>query len=57
MRVVFSRFVSDQSGATLIEYALIGSLISVAIVMGAMSVGSSINTMLSDVADSLLNPK
>jgi pilus assembly protein Flp/PilA len=56
MRVAFLRFVSNQSGATAIEYALIGSLVCVAIVVGAMSVGGSINTMLTSVANSFVNP-
>ena len=37
------RFLSDTSGSTALEYALIGSLISVAIVVGVTNVGSSMN--------------
>lgn len=44
MSKVFARFMNDESGATAIEYALIGCLISVAIIVGATSVGGSLNT-------------
>ncbi|MEX0852500.1 MAG: Flp family type IVb pilin [Bauldia sp.] len=46
------RFLRDTSGATAIEYALIGSLLSIAIVVGATALGSHLNTMYRDVADS-----
>ena len=36
-------FISDQSGATAIEYALIAALISVVIVGALTGVGSSLN--------------
>jgi pilus assembly protein Flp/PilA len=39
------RFVKDQSGATSIEYALIGTLISVAVIVGALSLGTQLNVM------------
>ncbi len=35
-------FLRDESGATAIEYGLIGALISIAIVAGATQVGSSV---------------
>jgi pilus assembly protein Flp/PilA len=40
-----SRFLRDESGATAIEYALIGSLLSVAIIIGAAALGSKLNIM------------
>ena len=39
----FKKFLSNCSGSTALEYALIGSLISVAIVVGVTNVGSSLN--------------
>lgn len=39
------RFLSDTRGSTAIEYALIGSLISVAILIGVTNTGSSMNTV------------
>lgn len=36
-------FLSDQSGTTAIEYAIIASVISIAILASAMSVGTALN--------------
>jgi len=38
-----ARFVKNESGATAIEYGLIATLISVAIITGATSLGTSLN--------------
>jgi pilus assembly protein Flp/PilA len=40
------RFWKDRSGATAIEYGLIGVLIAVAIITGATSIGTAVNNML-----------
>lgn len=40
----------DESGATAIEYALIASLIAVAIISGARSLGTSVNAKLNAIA-------
>ena len=45
------RFLTDKAGATSIEYALIGSLLSVAIVAGAIALGSAVNSTLQGIAD------
>lgn len=50
MKKLLSKFASDESGATAIEYGLIGALISVAIILGAGAVGSAINGKFSYVA-------
>ncbi|TGV73623.1 Flp family type IVb pilin, partial [Mesorhizobium sp. M00.F.Ca.ET.149.01.1.1] len=39
MQLVIERFHADESGATAIEYALIGVLVAVAILVGATSLG------------------
>ena len=39
------RFIKDCKGTTAIEYALIGSVISVGIIVGATNVGSSTNNV------------
>lgn len=49
-------FVADESGATAIEYGLIASLIAVAIIAGAKSLGSQINNTFNSVANSMANP-
>ncbi len=47
MAGLFARFWKDKSGATAIEYGLIGVLIAVAIISGAAAIGTSVNNMLS----------
>ena len=49
----FARFVSDESGATAIEYGLIASLISVAIVAGAKSLGTNVSGTFSNVSGNM----
>ncbi len=44
------RFARDERGATAIEYALIASLIAMAIVTGVTMVGTALNTKLANVA-------
>jgi pilus assembly protein Flp/PilA len=43
MNNLFARFLKDESGATAIEYGLIAALISVGIIAGATTLGTSIN--------------
>ena len=45
MTKLFSRFAKDESGATAIEYGLLGSLIALAIIATVRSLG----TTLSDI--------
>lgn len=40
---MFLRFLRDESGATAVEYGLIAGLISVALVAGATTIGSTLN--------------
>ena len=55
MKSKFYRFVKDKCGATAIEYALIASLISVALIGGAATLGNTINTTLDGAAQHLKN--
>ncbi|WP_184873635.1 Flp family type IVb pilin [Mesorhizobium sangaii] len=43
MQNVIARFIQDESGVTAIEYALIASLIALAIITGAGALGNSVN--------------
>ena len=56
MKSVSRSFLSDESGATAIEYGLIASLIAVAIIVGAKALGSQINNTFNSVANNLANP-
>jgi pilus assembly protein Flp/PilA len=46
-------FVVDESGATAIEYALIASLIAVAIITAVSTVGGKVSTVFTEVGNSL----
>ena len=50
MQTLFSRFARDESGATVIEYALIAMLISTTIVFALMSLGTQLGETFDTVA-------
>jgi pilus assembly protein Flp/PilA len=52
MKNVVARFLKDESGAAAIEYALIASLIGLAIVVGATALGGAIDAKFSNIAGS-----
>jgi len=47
---VIARLLRDCSGTTAVEYAIIGSLISIALVAAAVVIGVSLNGMLANVS-------
>jgi pilus assembly protein Flp/PilA len=49
----FRRLLRNESGAAAIEYALIATLIGVAIIGGATAIGSSVSSVFNDVANRL----
>jgi pilus assembly protein Flp/PilA len=53
MRHFMSRFITDESGATAIEYGLIASLISIVIITAVASIGTNLNTKFSTIATAL----
>jgi pilus assembly protein Flp/PilA len=53
MRQLCSRFLSDQSGATAIEYCLIAVGISIVIITAVNGIGSTLNTNFTSVNSSL----
>jgi pilus assembly protein Flp/PilA len=53
MRPLFARFLSDQSGATAIEYCLIAAGLSIVILAAVNGIGSTLNTKFSSVNSSL----
>ena len=53
MKNLFSRFVSDESGATAIEYGLIAAGIAVAIILAVQSLGTKLNTVFGSVSSAL----
>jgi len=53
MFAMIKAFVSDESGATAIEYGLIAALISVAAIVAIQSLGSSLTGMFTFVSTSV----
>ncbi len=53
MQNLFSRFVSNESGATAIEYGLIAALISVVIITAVTTLGTNLSTVFTKVATTL----
>jgi pilus assembly protein Flp/PilA len=49
----FARFVTNESGATAIEYGLIAALIAVVIITAVTAVGTSLSTTFTTVSGSL----
>ena len=44
---------SDTSGVTAMEYALIGSLIAVVIILAVTTLGTNVNTVFQTIANAL----
>ena len=57
MKTLFSRFAKDESGATAIEYGLIGTLIAVAIIVGATALGTRLNLVFAELSDEMIAPE
>jgi len=53
MLSLFRRLARDERGATAIEYTLIASLIAVAAIASARTVGSKVSNVLTNVANSM----
>jgi pilus assembly protein Flp/PilA len=53
MRQLVSRFLSDQSGATAIEYCLIAVGLSIVIITAVNGIGTTLNTKFTSVNSSL----
>ncbi|WP_083220119.1 Flp family type IVb pilin [Hoeflea olei] len=55
MKSLAYKFLSDEGGATAVEYGLIASLILVALIGGLASVGNAINSTLGTTAQHIEN--
>ena len=47
------RLLRDESGATAIEYGLIAALVSVAIIVALTALGGSLNTLFTNISDTV----
>ena len=55
MKTLVTRFVSDESGATAIEYGLIAAGISVAIIAVVQGLGTKLTNVFTDISTKLGN--
>ena len=53
MFLVYKRFLSDESGATAIEYGLIASLISLTIIAGVSALGNKLKGTFNEITSNL----
>lgn len=53
MNRILTTFISNESGATAIEYGLIAALIAVVIITALTTLGSNLNTNFSSIASTL----
>ena len=53
MRALFSKFCSDETGATAIEYCLIAAGIAFAIIATVQGIGPQLNTKFASINNSL----
>lgn len=54
MRRLVTQFMANAAAATSIEYALIGTLVSIAIIAGAMALGTSLNVVFTNLNNSVV---
>ncbi len=57
MKAFIKRFADDETGATAIEYGLIASLISVAIITAASNLGKNVSSTFSRVSGNMTATK
>ena len=50
MKAIVLRLVRNDDGQDLIEYVLIGTLVSIAVVAGATALGTNLNTWYNNMA-------
>jgi pilus assembly protein Flp/PilA len=53
MKVLITRFVNDESGATAIEYGLIAACIAIAIIAAVKGVATNLNSTFNNVSTNL----
>lgn len=53
MMTLVKKFLRDESGATMVEYAILVALISVAAIVIIAAVGSQVNTAFTEVQECL----
>lgn len=56
MSNIIKRFIKEESGATMVEYAVLVALIAVAVISVVYLLGGEINTKFEEVKDCLKTP-
>lgn len=56
MKSLVKKFLHDESGATMVEYAVLVALISVAAIAIIVLVGTEVRNAFTDVKDCLVTP-
>lgn len=56
MKALIKRFLKEEDGVTAIEYGLIAGLVAVAIIAGASTVGTSLNSTFSKIGACVSSP-
>ena len=56
MKIVFQKFLADESGATAIEYGLIAAGIAIAIITAVQGVGTQMKTNFNTITTKLTPP-
>lgn len=57
MKKLVQKFMNDESGATMVEYAILVALISIAAIVIIAAVGTQVNTAFTEVRNCLQNPQ
>jgi pilus assembly protein Flp/PilA len=53
MKKIIRRYVKNESGASLVEYALLCALVAIAAIVGMRTLGTGINTAFNSIAASV----
>jgi pilus assembly protein Flp/PilA len=53
MKTLFSRFASDESGATAIEYGMIAALIAVVIIAALKTLGNNLSNKFTQITTNM----
>jgi pilus assembly protein Flp/PilA len=56
MRTYIWRFLKDEEGAAMVEYALLVALIALVAIVGVSATGTSINAQFSKISCKISNP-
>ena len=56
MKQLVSKFIADESGATMVEYAILVALISVVAIVIIYAIGQKVADAFQEVSDKLDNP-